>query len=85
MLGHLSKITNSSERMHTLTNQVAAGLSVVDVAPSREAIDQRVAAVAATPLPRRKRAFSLSSYAHPLLTRIPRDIKCFLFPGLYTS
>jgi hypothetical protein len=33
--------------MHTLTHQVAEGLTVLDVAPSREAIAQRVAAVAA--------------------------------------
>jgi hypothetical protein len=33
--------------MHTLTSQVAEDLTVLDVAPSREAIEQRVAAVAA--------------------------------------
>lgn len=32
--------------MHTLTNQVAEGLNVLDVAPSRPEIDQRVAQVA---------------------------------------
>src|SRR5215217_6739185 len=47
MLDHLSGIAVSSERMHTLTHQVAEGLTVLDVAPSREAIAQRVAAVAA--------------------------------------
>jgi hypothetical protein len=47
MLGRLSGITVSSERLHTLTNQVAQGLSVLDVAPSRAEIDQRVAEVAA--------------------------------------
>src|SRR5918992_574767 len=47
MLGRLSGVTVSSERLYTLTNQVAAGLSVLDVAPSRDAIDQRVAQVAA--------------------------------------
>jgi Uncharacterised protein family (UPF0236) len=47
MFGHLSGIAVSSERMHTLTHQVAEGLTVLDVAPSREAIEQRVAAVAA--------------------------------------
>jgi hypothetical protein len=33
--------------MHTLTQQVAEGLRVLDVAPSREEIDQRVAQVRA--------------------------------------
>jgi uncharacterized protein UPF0236 len=47
MFSHLSGIAVSSERMHTLTHQVAEGLTVLDVAPSREAIEQRVAAVAA--------------------------------------
>jgi len=47
LFGHLSGLAVSSERMHTLTNQVAEGLSVLDVAPSRQEIDQRVAQVAA--------------------------------------
>ncbi len=47
LLGRLSGITVSSERFHTLTNQVAQGLSVLEVAPSRDVIDQRVAQVAA--------------------------------------
>ena len=47
LFGHLSGIPVSSERMHTFTHQVAAGLSVVEVAPSREEIDRRVAQVAA--------------------------------------
>jgi Uncharacterised protein family (UPF0236) len=47
LLDHLSGIAVSSERMHTLTHQVAEGLTVLDVAPTREAIEQRVAAVAA--------------------------------------
>ena len=47
MLERLSGISVSSERVHTLTNQVAEGLSVLDVAPSRDEIDQRVAQVAA--------------------------------------
>ena len=47
LFGHLSGIAVSSERMHTLTSQVAEDLTVLDVAPSREAIEQRVAAVAA--------------------------------------
>ena len=36
-----------SERMHTLTNQVAEGLTVLDVAPSRDEIARRMAEVAA--------------------------------------
>ena len=47
MFGRLSGIAVSSERLHTFTNQVAEGLSVLDVAPSRAEIDQRVAQVAA--------------------------------------
>ncbi len=47
LLSRLSGITVSSERMHTVTHQVAAGLGVVEVALSREEIDRRVAQVAA--------------------------------------
>jgi hypothetical protein len=47
LFGHLSGITVSSERMHTLIQRVAEGLSVVEVAPSREEITRRVAQVAA--------------------------------------
>jgi hypothetical protein len=47
LLGRLTGISVSRERLHTLTNQVAEGLSVLDVAPSRDAIDQQVAEVAA--------------------------------------
>jgi uncharacterized protein UPF0236 len=47
LLSRLSGMTVSSERMHTITHQVAEGLSVVEVAPSREAIDRRVRQVAA--------------------------------------
>jgi uncharacterized protein UPF0236 len=43
----LSGIALSSERMHTMTNQAAEGLTVLDVAPSREEIERRVAIVAA--------------------------------------
>jgi hypothetical protein len=46
LFGRLSGLAVSSERMHALTNQVAEGLSVLDVAPSRQEIDQRVAQVA---------------------------------------
>jgi hypothetical protein len=47
LFGRLSGMTVSSERMHTVTHQVAAGLGVVEVAPSREEIERRVAQVAA--------------------------------------
>jgi uncharacterized protein UPF0236 len=47
LFGRLSGMTVSSERMHTWTQQVAEGLKVVDVAPSRDEIDRRVAQVAA--------------------------------------
>src|SRR5262249_16570714 len=41
LLGRLSGMTVSSERMHTFTAHVAEGLSVVEVAPSRAEIDRR--------------------------------------------
>jgi hypothetical protein len=47
LFGQLSGITVSSERMHRFTHQVAEGLSVVEVAPSREGIERRVRQVAA--------------------------------------
>ena len=47
LFGRLSGIPVSSERLHTLTNQAAEGLRVLDVAPSRDEIDQLVAQVAA--------------------------------------
>jgi hypothetical protein len=43
----LTGVRIGSERMHTLTNQAAEGLTVLDVAPSREEIARRVAEVAA--------------------------------------
>jgi hypothetical protein len=43
----LTGVSMGSERMHTLTNQVAEGLTVLDVAPSREEIEQRIAQAAA--------------------------------------
>jgi hypothetical protein len=36
-----------SERLHTVTNHVGAGLTVLDVAPSRQEMERRIAAVAA--------------------------------------
>jgi hypothetical protein len=47
LFGDLTGVSFGSERMHTVTNQVAEGLTVVEVAPSREEITRRVAAVAA--------------------------------------
>jgi uncharacterized protein UPF0236 len=47
LCGDLRGIALSSERLHTMTNQAAAGLTVLDVAPSREEIERRVAGVAA--------------------------------------
>jgi hypothetical protein len=46
LFGRLSGIEVSRERLHTFTNQVAEGLNVLDVAPSRAEIDRRVAQVA---------------------------------------
>jgi hypothetical protein len=42
----LTGVNMGSERMHTLTNQVAEGLTVLDIAPSREQIEERIAEVA---------------------------------------
>ena len=47
LFSRLSGLSVSSERLHTVTNQVAQGLSVLEVAPSRQEIDRRVAQVAA--------------------------------------
>ena len=43
----LTGIHLGSERMHTLSNRAAQGLGVLDVAPSREQIDERIDQVAA--------------------------------------
>ena len=43
----LTGVHLGSERMHTLTNRAAEGLSVLDIAPSREQIDERIAKAAA--------------------------------------
>ena len=43
----LTGVSLGSERMHTLTNRAAQGLSVLDIAPSREQIDERIAKAAA--------------------------------------
>src|SRR5215470_12477864 len=47
LFGRLSGIAVSSERLHTFTTQVAERLSVLDVAPPRDEMTQRVARVAA--------------------------------------
>jgi Uncharacterised protein family (UPF0236) len=47
LFGRLSGLSVSSERLHTVTNQVAKGLTVLEVAPSRDEIKRRVAQVAA--------------------------------------
>jgi hypothetical protein len=36
-----------SERLHTVTNQMSAGLTVLDVAPSRQELERRIASVSA--------------------------------------
>ena len=43
----LTGVRMGAERMHTLTNQVAQGLTGLDIAPSREEIEKRIAEVAA--------------------------------------
>ncbi|MBM3225434.1 MAG: ISKra4 family transposase [Candidatus Tectomicrobia bacterium] len=47
LFGDLTGMHFGSERMHAATTQVGAGLTVLDVAPTREEIEQRIAAVAA--------------------------------------
>jgi hypothetical protein len=45
LLSALTGMPFGSERMHTLTNQAGAELTVVDVAPSRQEIERRIASV----------------------------------------
>ena len=47
LLGDLTGISLGSERMHTVTNQAAEGLTMLDVTPSRDEIERRIAEVAA--------------------------------------
>jgi hypothetical protein len=47
LLRALTGVSVGRERMHTLTHQVAAGLTVVDVAPSRDEIERRIVEVTA--------------------------------------
>jgi hypothetical protein len=47
LFGNLTGVSVGSERMHTVTNHVAEGLTVLEVAPSCDEIAQRIAAVAA--------------------------------------
>jgi hypothetical protein len=46
LFGDLTGVDMGSERMHTLGHQVAEGLTVLDVAPSRDEIERRIALVA---------------------------------------
>lgn len=45
LFGALTGLSVSAERMHTLTNQLAEGLTVLDVAPDREAILEQIGAL----------------------------------------
>jgi hypothetical protein len=47
LFGALTGVGVGSERMHTVTNRIAEGLTVVDVVPPRHEIEQRIAAVSA--------------------------------------
>lgn len=47
LFGALTGMHFGSERLHTLTNQIAENLTVVDVAPSRQEIERRIASVSA--------------------------------------
>src|SRR5439155_21992677 len=47
LFGDLTGVGLGSERMHTVTNHIAEGLTVLDVVPPRHEIEQRIAAVSA--------------------------------------
>jgi Uncharacterised protein family (UPF0236) len=47
LFGALTGVGLGSERMHTVANHIAEGLTVVDVVPPRHEIEQRIAAVSA--------------------------------------
>ena len=47
LFGDLTGVGLGSERMHTVTNHIAEGLTVLDVVPPRNEIEQRIAAVSA--------------------------------------
>jgi len=45
LFGELTGVSLGTERMHTLTNEIAAGLTVLDVAPSPDEVTRKVSAV----------------------------------------
>src|SRR5262245_46338606 len=47
LFGDLTGLHFGSERMHTMTHQVAEGLTVWDVAPSRRELERRIASLSA--------------------------------------
>jgi len=47
LFGDLTGVGVGSERMHTFTNHMAEGLTVLDVAPARDEIERRITEVAA--------------------------------------
>jgi len=47
LFGDLTGLPCGSARLHTRTNQVAQGLTVLDVAPSRQEIERRIASLSA--------------------------------------
>jgi len=47
LFANLTGMHCGSERMHTITNHVGTGLTVLDVIPSRQEIERRIAAVSA--------------------------------------
>jgi len=47
LFADLTGMPFGSERMHTMTNQAGTGLTVLDVTPSRQEIERRIAAVSA--------------------------------------
>jgi hypothetical protein len=47
LFGALTGVGLGSKRRHTLTNHTAAGLTVLDVTPSRDEIARRITEVAA--------------------------------------
>ena len=68
----LTGVHLGSERMHTLTNRAAEGLSVLDIAPSREQIDERIARAAAGKWRRPVVVLGIDGEASPTTCPLPR-------------
>jgi hypothetical protein len=63
-----------SERMHTLTNRAAEGLGVLDTAPSREQIEERISKVAAGKHRRPVLVLGIVAPLPQLVLRVPEGV-----------